>query len=188
MDSSNSRTPFGIRFGDYLFSYPVPLGRFTLPQRSAGLFVILMPDSTWGPWHFQPLYFGEFGFQRQAQLSAAQQTFCLKVAGGRSLYCAFFVMPNQEEWQIPRIKKELIERYRPISNMESLDSAGELAFKLTSLENKIAEQEAVLRLLLPAIGQIVQSQQPHPRKKVAGFRRDPAVLATGADRPHSPSH
>jgi hypothetical protein len=121
-------------------------------------------------------------------MSATQQTFCLKVAGGRSLYCAFFVMPNQEEWQIPRIKKELIERYRPISNMESLDSAAELALKLTSLESKIAEQEAVLRLLLPAIGQIVQPQQAQPRKKVAGFRRDPAVSATGADRPHSPSH
>lgn len=188
MDSSNSRTLFGIRFGDYLFSYPVPLGRLTLPLRSAGLFVILMPDSSWGPWHFQPLFFGEFGFQRQAHMSATQQTFCLKVAGGRSLYCAFFVMPNQEEWQIPRIKKELIERYRPISNMESLDSAAELALKLTSLESKIAEQEAVLRLLLPAIGQIVQPQQAQPRKKVAGFRRDPAVSATGADRPHSPSH
>jgi hypothetical protein len=188
MQSSVSRTLFGIRFGDYLFSYPVPLGRFTLPLRTAGLYVILMPDSTWGPWHFQPLYFGEFGFQRQAHMTAAQQTFCLKVAGGRSLYCAFFVVPNQQEWQIPRIKKELIESYRPISNMDSLDTASELAFKLTSLENKLAEQEAVLRLILPAIGQIVQLQQPQPRKRVAGFRGDPAVSATGADRPHSPLH
>jgi hypothetical protein len=188
MESSVSRTPFGIRFGDYLFSYPVPLGRFTLPVRAAGLYVILMPDSTWGPWHFQPLYFGEFGFQRQAHMTAAQQTFCLKVAGGRCLYCAFFAVPNQQEWHIPRIKKELIESYRPISNMDSLDTASELGFKLTSLENKIAEQEAVLRLILPAIGQIVQLQQPQPRKRVAGFRRDPAVSATGADTPHSPSH
>src|SRR5215831_13391984 len=188
MDSPVSRTPVGIRFGDYLFSYPVPLGRFTLPLRSAGLYVILMPDSTWGPWHFQPLYFGEFGFLHQPHMSAAQQTFYLKVAGGRSLYCALYVLPNQQEWQISQIKKELIERYRPVSNMDFHDSASELAFKLNSLEYKIAEQESVLKLILAAIGQIVQFQQPEPRKRIAGFGRDPAVPATGADRPHSPSH
>src|SRR5215470_17764770 len=188
MDSSVSRTLSGIRFGDYLFSYPVPLGHFTPPLRSAGLYVILMPDSTWGPWHFQPLYFGEFGFQRQAQMSAAQQTFCLKVAGGRVLYCALCVLPNQQGWQISGIKKELIERYRPISNMVSMDSASELAFKLNCVESKIAEQEAALRLIMAAIGQIVQFQQPEPRKRVAGFRRDLADSATAADRPHSPWH
>ena len=188
MDSSVSRTPSGIRFGDYLFSYPVPLGHPTLPLRSAGLYVILMPDSTWGPWQFQPLYFGEFGFQRQAQMTAAQQTFCLRVAGGRVLYCALYVVPNQQEWQISRIKKELIERYRPVLNMDSLEPASALAFKLNSVESKIAEQEAVLRLILAAIGQIVQFQQPEPRKRIAGFGRDPAVPATGADRPYSPSH
>ena len=188
MNSSVSRTHFGIRFGDYLFSYPVPLGHSTLPLRSAGLYVILMPDSTWGPWQFQPLYFGEFGCQRQVHMSAAQQMFCLKVTGGRSLYCALLVLPSQQEWQISRIKKELIERYRPISNMVSMDSASELAFKLNCVETKIAEQDAALRLIMAAIGQIVQFQQPEPRKRIAGFGRDPAVPATGADRPHSPSH
>jgi len=121
-------------------------------------------------------------------MSAAQQAFCLKVAAGRSLYCALYVLPNQQEWQIPRIKKELIERYRPISNMDALDSASELAFKMNSLQCKIAEQEAVLRLILATIGQIVQFQQPEPRKRVAGFRPDPADSATAADRPHSPWH
>jgi hypothetical protein len=188
MDSSVSRIPSGIRFGDYLFSYPVPLGHFTLPLQSAGLYVILLPDSTWGPWNFQPLYFGEFGFQRQAHMSAAQQTFCFKVAGGRVLYCAFYVLPNQQEWQISRIKRELIERYRPVSNMDSMESASELTFNLNSVERKIAEQEAVLRFILAAIGQIVQFQQPEPKKRIAGFRRDPTDSATAADRPHLPWH
>ena len=188
MDSSVSTIPSGIRFGDYVFSYPVPLGHFTPPLRSAGLFVILMPDSTWGPWHFQPLYFGEFGFQQRAHMSAAQQTFCLRVAGGRGLFCAVYVLPGQQEWQISRIKKELIERYRPISNVDSLDSSSELAFKLNSVESKIAEQETVLRFILAAIGQIVQFQQPETRKRIAGFRRDPADPATAADRPRSPWH
>src|SRR5678815_1284438 len=84
MNLSVSRTHVGIRFADYVFTHPVPLGRFALPLQSAGLYVILMPDPNWGPWRFQPLYFGEFGFQRRADLSAAQQTCCLKVAGGRS--------------------------------------------------------------------------------------------------------
>ena len=188
MNSSVLKIPLGIRFGDYLFSHPVPLGRFTLPMRSAGLYVILMPDPTWGPWHFQPLYFGEFGFQRQARMSAAQQTCCLKVAGGRGLYVALYALPHQQEWQISQIKAELIERYRPISNMDSLDSANELAFKLNSLESKIAEHEAVLKLTLAMIGQIAQFQQPEPRKRIVGFRRDPADSATAVDRPHSPSH
>jgi hypothetical protein len=121
-------------------------------------------------------------------MSSAQQTFCLKVAGGRSLYCALYVLPNHQEWQISRIRKELIERYQPISNMDSLDSASELAFKLNSLESKIGEQETVLRLILGTIGQIVQFQQPEPRKRIAGFRSDPADSATVADRPHSPWH
>src|SRR6185295_13586973 len=105
------------------FSHPVPLGSLGLPLRSAGVYVILMPDPTWGPWQFQPLYFGEFGFQRQAHMSAAQQMYCLKAAGGRSLYFAVHALAQQHEWQILQIKKELIERYRPISNMDSLDSA-----------------------------------------------------------------
>jgi hypothetical protein len=82
----------------------------------------------------------------------------------------------------------LIERYRPISNMDWMDSGSELAFKLNSVENKIAEQEAVLRLILAAIGQIFQFQQPETKKRIAGFRRDPADSATAADRPHSPWH
>jgi hypothetical protein len=187
MDSLASRTLFGIRFGDYLFSHPVPLDRFALPLRSAGLYAILMPDPTWGPWRLQPLYFGEFGFQRQAHMGAAQQASCLKIAAGRSLYCALYVLSNQEEWQISRIKNELIERYRPISNMDSLDSTSN-AYKLNSLESKIAEQEAALRLILAALGQIVQFQQPEPRKRIAGFRHDPAVSSTAGNKPNSPSH
>ena len=188
MNSSVSRTPVGIRFGDYLFSPPVPLGRFTLPPRSGGVYVILIPDPTWGPWHFQPLYFGEFGYQRQAHMSAAQQMYCLKAAGGRGLYFAVHVPAQQLEWQVPQIKKDLIERYRPISNMDSLDSATELALKLNSLESKIAEHEAVLKLTLAVIGQIAQFQQPEPRKRIAGFRRDPADSPTAASRQHSLSH
>src|SRR5262245_26359280 len=189
MDSSVSRTPVGIRFADYLFSHPLPLARFSVQPRSAGLYVILMPDPSWGPWHFQPLCFGEFGFQREVIMSVAQQTCCLKVAAGRSLYFALYPAPYQHEWQITQVKRALIEHYRPICNLESFDSASELAFRLKGLELKIIEQEAVLKLALAVIGQIGQIQQPEPRKRIAGFRPDPADSgATAAGRPYSLSH
>src|SRR5215467_1863494 len=194
MDSSLARTPVGIRFANYVFSHPVPLDRFSLPLRSAGLYVLLMPDPTWGPWHFQPLYFGDFGMHGEMHMSAAQQTCCLKVAAGRRLYVALYALPQEQGWAISQIKKELIEWYRPISNLES-DRGSELANRFNSLEAKIHEQDTVLKVVLAAIGQMAQYQQPEPRKRVAGFRRDPAgspakaqthfrSRATAADRPH----
>ena len=120
-------------------------------------------------------------------MSAAQQTCCLKAAGGRDLYFAVHVL-TQQEWQIPQIKKELIERYRPISNMDSLDWQVSWHSGWNSLESKIAEHEAVLKLTLAVIGQIAQFQGPELRKRIAGFRRDPADSALPADRQRSLSH
>ena len=94
------RTPIGIRFGDYVFSAPVPQGRFILPPRSAGVYVVLMPDPTWGPWHLQPLFFGEFGAQQETQMTAAQQMSCLKVAAGRTLFFAAYAVPQSHGWAI----------------------------------------------------------------------------------------
>jgi hypothetical protein len=175
MSSSFSRTPLGIRFGDYVFSHPIPLDRFSVPTRSVGLYVLLMPDPSWGPWHFQPIYFGEFGFQREVHMSVAQQTCCLKIAAGRSLYFALYAVPHQHGWAISQIKKELIDRYQPLSNLPSVDGTTELAHKLNSLEMRVTEQDAVLKLALAAIGQMAQFQQPEPRKRIAGFQPDPAV-------------
>src|SRR5262245_39462382 len=92
----------GVRFGNYVFSQPVPLGPFSLPPGSAGLFVVMMPDPTWGPLHLQPLFFGEFGGQREAWMSHTQQISCLKVAAGRTLYVALFTVPQHRGWQVPQ--------------------------------------------------------------------------------------
>jgi hypothetical protein len=174
MHRSLSRTPVGIRFGDYVFSPPLPISRFSLPARATGLYVLLMPDPSWGPWHFQPLYFGEFGPQRDAHMSMAQQTCCLKIAAGRSLYFALYALPHVHGWAISQIKKDLIDRYRPLSNLESISEPTGLAQKLNTLESKIAEQEAILKLALAAIGQMVQVQQTEPRKRITGFLPGPA--------------
>src|SRR5215831_1451534 len=114
------RRSIGIRFADYVFSDPAPLDRFSLPFRSAGLYVVLMPDSSWGPWQFQPLFFGEFGPECEVRMSHAQQTCCLKVAAGRNLYFALYAFPHQQGWTTSEIQKELIARYRPIANLESI--------------------------------------------------------------------
>src|SRR5215510_9907186 len=117
-----SRTPVGIRFADYVFSNPASLDRFSLPPRSSGIYVLLMPDSSWGPWHLQPLFFGEFGPDHQVYMSPAQQMCCLKVAAGRSLYFALYAVPHENGWAISEMKKELVARYRPVANLESLGS------------------------------------------------------------------
>jgi len=174
MDRLLSRTPVGIRFGDYVFSHPASLDRFALPPRAAGLYVILMPDSSWAPWHLQPLFFGEFGPDRQTRMNEAQQMCCLKVAAGRRLYFALYAVDHQSGWAISEIKKELIAHYSPVSNLESLDRAADLAQRLEGLEKRINEQDAVLKLAFAALGQTVQLQQPEPKKRIVGFGPDPA--------------
>src|SRR5262245_19072022 len=124
------RPPVGIRFADYVFSNPASLDRFSLPPRSAGLYVILMPDSTCGPWHLQPLFFGEFGPDHQLHMTQAQQMCCLKVAGGRTLYFSLYAVPQPSAWPMSEIKKELIARYRPLSNLESIDRTADVVQRL----------------------------------------------------------
>ena len=188
MDRLHSRTLAGIRFADYVFSAPASLDRFLLPPRSLGLYVILMPDSTWGPWHLQPLFFDQFGPERVVRMSPAQQACCLKVAAGRSLYFAFYAIPPQHGWATPEILKELVARYRPLANLESIDAAAEVSQRLDSLEKKLIEHELVLKLALAALGQTVQLQQPEPKKRIVGFRPDPAGSRsgspTGVGKPH----
>jgi hypothetical protein len=179
MDRSLLGTTVGIRFGNYLFSDPVPMGRFSFLPRSAGLYVVLMPDLSWGPWPFQPLFFGEFGVQREALMTQAQQAYCLKVAAGRILYVAVYALPEQHGWTRSQIKKELIERYRPVSNLESIDTAAELRYRLDSLEKRILEQNAALQLALAAIGQTIQLQ-PGPKKRILGFQPNPADSRRGS--------
>jgi len=174
MDRLVSKTPPCIRFGDYLFTHPMPLDRITFTLRSSGLFVLLMPDNTWGPWHFQPLFFGEFAPGQPLQMNQAQQACCLRVSGGRNLYLALYPAPHAYAWAIAEIKNGLIARYGPIANLVSLEGTPALAQRLDALERKISEQDAVLRLALTALGQTSQFQQPEPRKRIAGFRPNPA--------------
>jgi len=52
----------------------------------------------------------------------------------------------------------------------------------------IKNLQVFVRALRDSNTQIVQFQQPEPRKRVAGFRPDPADSSTATSRRHSPSH
>ena len=119
-------------------------------------------------------------------MTAAQQTSCLKVAAGRTLYFAAYAVPEQHVWAVSQIEKELIKLYNPVSNLESIDAVAELANRLYSIEKKIVEHDAALVLALAAIGQMVQPQN-EPKKRIVGFQPGPASSrSTSTEKPKSP--
>src|SRR5262245_11803943 len=157
MNRFSSRMPTGIRFADYVFCNPVPLAQFGFPPHYSGVFVLLVPDPTWGPWRLQPVYFGDFKPDRESDMSAAEQTACLRMAGGKPLYVSAYVLPMEHTAELTRMKRELIDRYCPIANWSSLSGdAAALSRKLDTLEKKIQEHDTLLRLALAAVGQMAQ--------------------------------
>ena len=119
-------------------------------------------------------------------MTAAQQTSCLKVAAGRTLYFAAYAVPEQHGWAISQIKKELIKLYNPVSNLESIDAAAELANRMYGIEKKVVEHDAALLLALAAIGQMVHPQT-EPRKRI-GFQPGAASSrSTSTEKPKSSS-
>jgi hypothetical protein len=173
MNRFSSRMLAGIRFADYVFCNPVPLAQFAFPQRFFGIFVLLVPDPTWGPWHLQPVYFGDFRPDRESDMSAAEQTACLRIAGGKPLYVSAYVLPMEHTLALARMKRELIDRYCPIANWPSSGDAVALTGKLDALEKKIQEHDTLLRLALASVGQMVQPFQ-EPKRRSVGFQPDPA--------------
>jgi hypothetical protein len=173
----------GIRFADYLFTNPTPIERCTFPARVTGIFVVLVPDPTWGPWHLQPLYFGQFRLNGESEMSVTEQILCLRVAAGKPLYVASFSLPIEQTFELSRIMRDLIDRYRPIVNRQATDeSAGDIAHKFDAVEKRIYEQEAVLKVVLAALGQMSQAV-PEPKRRSVGFQPNPA----GSRRPASGS-
>ena len=174
MNRFSSRILAGIRFADYVFCTPVPLAQFAFPPNYSGVFALLVPDPTWGPWRLQPVYFGDFKADRESDMSAAEQIACLRIAGGRPLYVSAYILPMQHTSELTRMKRELINRYCPIANWpSSSDDAAGLTGKLDALEKRIQEHDALLRLALAAVGQMVQPL-PEPKRRSIGFQPDPA--------------
>jgi hypothetical protein len=164
-----ARTAAGIRFADCFFSEPVPFGRLALPISSTGVYVILVPDPTWGPRQFQPVFFGEFGVSHDSSIEAMELMACHRVAAGRGLYVAVCTAFRDQSQDLARLKRDLILSYRPICNRESTVSGTPgMAQRVEALEKKSQEQETLLKLALTALGQFYQTPA-ESRKRPVGF-------------------
>jgi hypothetical protein len=103
----------GIRFNDFYFSEPTPIGQWT-PPRCAGLFVVLSQDANWAPKPYQPLHFGEFGNNSRDVLGAT----LLRPVDRQSLYVAALAMPFSTTAERRAIRAELVHAYNPISQAD----------------------------------------------------------------------
>ena len=159
----------GIRFGDYVFSEPIPLDRLFLPPHSTGVYAILIPDATWGPRDFQPLFFGEFAHGRYA-ITAAELSLSYRAAAGKNLYIAVLAIPEAHAGELASLKSKFIHDYRPICNRDEVsEMAVETARRLEQLERRAYEQEIQLKLMLGAFGQVMHHPPAETKKKQAGF-------------------
>ena len=159
----------GICFGECVFSEPVPVDRVSLPVHSSGVYVILTPDPTWGPRHFQPLFFGEFANGR-CSVTASELSFWYRAAGGRSLSIAVLGIPEVHAGELASLKRKLIDHYHPICNRDDgSEMAFETARRLEQLERRAYEQDIQLKLMLAAFGQMVHQPPADTKKKPAGF-------------------
>src|SRR5215510_6479489 len=153
----------GIRFGDHIFTEPLPLTNWS-PVQARGVYVVLVPDLTWGPRQFQPLLFEEF--RSSGSLTPADYLRCLKAAAGQQLYISILITSGALS---SIVKHELVEQYDPVCNREaSGETVTSLAGRLGLLEKKYSEQETLLRLALAALGHLIPPA-PEAKKKV-GFR------------------
>ena len=168
---SLSKLVAGIRFADYVFGEPVPLGSCWIHPQITGIYAVLVPDPTWGPWQLQPVFFGVFDPQRPCQLSAEQYNCCLRVAGGKGLYIAMYNTPGvYDPSESHRIQRELIHVYSPLCNRDSADAPStDLERKVDALAKQNQEHEVLLKVLLAAIGHLVQPPQETKRRTV-GFQ------------------
>ena len=171
VDRYTSRLIAGIRFADYVFAEPVPLGPCWISLQMTGIYAILVPDPSWGPRQFQPIFFGVCNGQRPCPLSVDEYNACVRAASGKVLYIAMYNLPPlHDPSESNRIQWELIQVYSPLCNRDSGDShSGELAHKLEALEKKNQEHEVLLKVLLAAVGHPAQPPQEIKRRAV-GFQ------------------
>ncbi len=168
--------PAGIRFGDTVFSEPVPLARWW-PPRGTGLYVVLVPDFTWLPRPFQPVYVGEYG-QGCVRVTSDEYLSWYRVAAGRDLYVAAHEIPDARATQAPVLKEEIVRMYTPVCNRRWSEPApaDALARRLETIERRDLDQDALLKVLVAALSRVL-TPPPEPAKKEYGFkpadRREP---------------
>lgn len=108
----------GINLGGYVFSEPVQM-IYWYPPPLAGLYAVLIPDSTCAPRHFRVIYLGETedysgrGFIR----SHHKYPSWLNVAGSEfNLYISSFFMISSTSLERRIAEAYLINEYHPVCN------------------------------------------------------------------------
>jgi hypothetical protein len=169
--------PSGIRFNDYMFSEPKPLGGWVQP-RCAGVFVLLMRDPNWAPLPLQTVLFGEFGNDSREILQPHDQALLAAVVRPETLLVSVLPMPFSTTAQRSAICKQLIWAYNPACQTNGNSaSSSELVRKLEELEKKHEEQSTYMQLLLANVNKMFEPNQPERPKRQVGFLAPPVSAA-----------
>lgn len=110
----------GVRFGERWFTAPAPLPAAAVPAMfdQAGLYVVMVVDSEWGPKPFRPLYFGESDSIWNRCASGHEKYVTWRRAAGLfvPLYRAVSPMPGSTRAERQAAESALITRYLPPCN------------------------------------------------------------------------
>lgn len=108
-----------IKYGDVVFEGPYHANEWEPPCRAA-VYVIAIPDKTWTPKGYRPVYFGESGnlSDRGFWRSHHRYRCFIGEAGSESnLYVGIHRMPDSTEDQRRKVEQTLVEKYKPKCNM-----------------------------------------------------------------------
>jgi hypothetical protein len=169
----------GIRFNDFVFSEPTPLGEW-IPPKYAGLFAILARDPNWAPKPFQPLFFGEFGNNARATFLPNDAKPLPSTLRADALFVAVLPMPFSTTAERAAARDQLVWGYNPLcqANRVTPGDTGELARKLEALEKKHEEQTNQVGLLLANINRFFEPRPEPPRRHI-GFLPPQSAPAAG---------
>jgi hypothetical protein len=158
--------PEGIVFDRYAFSEPIPLGSWPLPQVS-GICAILIHDPIWGPKPFRVLCFEEAANVGELVNLVEKRAAWVKAAGCRDLFVSAHLTPFSPAADRTKMVGELVETYWPALRCETPDDKM-IDGRLRELESKFELQEAQLKLMMTALGRMLQLG-PEPPKRPIGF-------------------
>lgn len=141
--------PQGILFRGVRFSEPSPffLAVQNLPA-TAGLYAILVPDFSWEPRSFRPIFFGEADdlAMRIGYLHKRYGDWC-RAAAGSNLYVAICEMPGASEEERRAATAELMQVFHPACNEGGSESCRDALYEEVS---RIASGTVTMASLLAA--------------------------------------
>jgi hypothetical protein len=107
-----------ITFNNFTFTEPIPLTQWN-PPNQAGVYVILVPDSTASPKPFRAIYFGEAGNFAERGFPSSHHKYSRWVneCGTSSrIFVATYPMPNSTPEGRRSVEAKLCASYNPSCN------------------------------------------------------------------------